>query len=390
MAVDRSVARAGQARTLTKKERDEQLRRRHASQAAYGLKRLEEGKRFLKYEPERASPFFGEAVAAFLESLQLEHSRDARETLTTSALEAIELYFDATLMAGKAATALAILRETLPALRELPLTPEQRIASQSSLIVRAGDANFASGAYETAISCYSTGIILLNMLRGRSYEDSPLWADSTARKAGVLERLKALRTLGSFVANIDTHSIDGAVLDRPFSESNSKLEEWPFEHLLSFAHAGQETDVAAASEQETESRALLARYLDTKNVPETLRTEIIQELELMIARATRPKWADRLQHLGLAHLSAPAFLKQVHADDIGPDGSIPKETLRAIDPELLGVVESYISRRLSREAGLGDAEGLNLIAKNPRGPSLQRAPKRPSVRKDRRIRTRAP
>ena len=106
--------------------------------------------------------------------------------------------------------------------------------------------------------------------------------------------------------------------------------------------------------------------LDAEGVAEAERPALIAKLRLEVARATRPKWSGRLERGGeLATLSAPLFLKRVHADDIAADGIIHKETIRAIDPDLMTAVEAYISQRKKRAADLGDAEGLVFVVSRP-------------------------
>lgn len=110
----------------------------------------------------------------------------------------------------------------------------------------------------------------------------------------------------------------------------------------------------------------LSSVLTSWGVPKSLHREMAAEMERMArARANvarRPKWDERGKYAELKDLSAPKFLKQVYADVIASDGSINKKTVRDIDPKLMGIVEVYINSRKSRKQGLGDAEGLRLIA----------------------------
>ncbi len=108
-----------------------------------------------------------------------------------------------------------------------------------------------------------------------------------------------------------------------------------------------------------ESNPSLIAILDSLGVPEVKRAELIARFRIEVARALRPKWLGRLERGGeLATLTAPMFLKRVHAEDIGPDGTVRVETIRAIDPELMRAVDGYISQRIHRKRDLGDAQDL--------------------------------
>lgn len=109
---------------------------------------------------------------------------------------------------------------------------------------------------------------------------------------------------------------------------------------------------------------LLDSYLEADGVAVELRPALIAEIRILVAKATRPKWADRFDFVELRRLSAPAFLRRVHADDI-KDNVVNKEQIRAIDPELMTRVESYISQREGRQLDLGDATGLIFITSRP-------------------------
>jgi GcrA cell cycle regulator len=110
----------------------------------------------------------------------------------------------------------------------------------------------------------------------------------------------------------------------------------------------------------------LNSLLENEGVAVDARASLIAKFRIEIARATRPKWVGRIERGGeIATLSAPLFLKRVHAEEIAPDGTVHKEIIRAIDPELMTAVESYISRRMGRNLGLGDAEGLNFVLARP-------------------------
>jgi hypothetical protein len=124
------------------------------------------------------------------------------------------------------------------------------------------------------------------------------------------------------------------------------------------------------------SRSLISALFDAEEVPQSERDELMVDLRVMMARATRPKWRGRLERGGeLATLSAPLFLKKVHAAEIGPDNSVSTEIIRAIDPDLMKAVEVYLSQRRARNADFGDAEGLRLVLERPK-PELRAARKK--------------
>lgn len=125
------------------------------------------------------------------------------------------------------------------------------------------------------------------------------------------------------------------------------------------------------TKKEDRVKALNA-YLKVAQVPESEWAAFIEKVEIELARVTRPKWVGRLERGGeLATLSAPLFLKRVHADYIGEDGTVENETIRAIDPDLMKAVEVYLSARRTRAREkqipltLGDAEGLNFVLARP-------------------------
>lgn len=130
----------------------------------------------------------------------------------------------------------------------------------------------------------------------------------------------------------------------------------------------------------TDDLAPLLRFFDIKNVPEGQRAALAEKINKEIARLTRPKWRGRLLRGGeLATLSAPSFLRRVHAEDIAPDGSVRTEIIRAIDPELMQAVEMYISKRKLRKQDRGDAEGLKFVLKRPRAAPVKKRIKGPQL-----------
>jgi hypothetical protein len=127
-----------------------------------------------------------------------------------------------------------------------------------------------------------------------------------------------------------------------------------------------EEDEGDVQRRKQEKQQLWEAVLEAENVPASEREVLIAKFSIEIARATRPKWDGHLQLGGeLATLSAPLFLKRVHAEDIGPDGTVRTEIIRAIDPKLMQAVVLYISHRRSRGKDLGDAAGLTFILSKP-------------------------
>ncbi len=118
--------------------------------------------------------------------------------------------------------------------------------------------------------------------------------------------------------------------------------------------------------QKKSSDALLNEYFDIMGVAPNARDKLVAKFQLETARSTRPRWKGRLERGGeLATLSAPGFLKRVHAEDIAPDGTVENEIIRAIDPDLMKAVEVYLSRRRASGMDLGDAEGLRFVLSRP-------------------------
>lgn len=114
----------------------------------------------------------------------------------------------------------------------------------------------------------------------------------------------------------------------------------------------------------TEVSEILNSWFSAKGVAEAARPALAAEFNRIIARITRPKWSERHAHAELAGLTAVEFLKHVHADDI-IGGVVNKETIRAIDEELMDRVEGYIGSRKARGADAGLAKGLVFELSHP-------------------------
>lgn len=149
----------------------------------------------------------------------------------------------------------------------------------------------------------------------------------------------------------------------------------------------EEGDLSTAKKDKEHVRAQLYAFFDAVDVPKDERPALAIVIEIELARVTRPKWVGRLERGGeLATLSAPAFLKRVHPDYIGEDGTVENEIIRAVDTELMRAVEVYIATRRARAKKnntpltLGDAEGLNFVLARPSA-SHQAAPVAPQLSK---------
>ena len=114
-------------------------------------------------------------------------------------------------------------------------------------------------------------------------------------------------------------------------------------------------------------------------VGDARRPNIVRDVELFVRRAARPTWAERFDFPELRRLSAPAFLKKVHAEEISPEGHVSKEVIRHTDPALLLAVNSYLSQRARRSAGPGDFAGMTFVThRKPRSKLSTRADQIPT------------
>jgi hypothetical protein len=128
-----------------------------------------------------------------------------------------------------------------------------------------------------------------------------------------------------------------------------------------------ETEEGQLQREKDDQDRNLTAYFESQNVPKSEWPILAQKLKIEIARVTRPKWIGRLERGGkLATVSAPLFLKHVHADFIAKDGTVENEVIRAIDPDLMRAVESYVANRKARMASdMGDAENLKFVLLHP-------------------------
>jgi tetratricopeptide (TPR) repeat protein len=129
------------------------------------------------------------------------------------------------------------------------------------------------------------------------------------------------------------------------------------------AAGGEMQDAGAQNEDE-----LLEAYLVAARVSPGRRASAAAKIRQAVALARaqeRPKWDDRHEFEDLKYLPALVFLKRVHASEIGPDKTVHKEWIRAIDASLMSAIESYISKRTGRGNDLGDAEDLVFVASRP-------------------------
>jgi hypothetical protein len=172
------------------------------------------------------------------------------------------------------------------------------------------------------------------------------------------------RTLVSFIGDKDKLEVFTKIYGTYFESIHLQFRLLPKRGLNS------NTDVISKEQKRDEAKAdeVIDRWLAEIGIPPESRSGLIAKFRIEIARTMRPKWAGRLKRGGeLATISAPLFLRHVHAEDIAQDGTVHKETIRAIDPELMDAVESYISKR-KKSKDLGDAEGLIFVLSRPSPP----------------------
>jgi hypothetical protein len=178
-------------------------------------------------------------------------------------------------------------------------------------------------------------------------------------------------------ANKYRHRLNEKDHDGNISIENSRNSSVTYASLKSKETSGKRLRVADWRLAEDLLSNLWDAVLDSEGVPKEERLSLVAKLRIEIARAVRPKWAGRLERGGpLAPLSAPTFLKEVHKSDIAADGTVQKEIIRAVDPELMKAVEVYISRRKTRNLDLGDAAGLNFVLERPGSKGNTRAARR--------------
>jgi len=145
-------------------------------------------------------------------------------------------------------------------------------------------------------------------------------------------------------------------LPRPFGEAEGFLQNVVQDEnaLLSFAET--------VSEKWPSER----RELFRRNIAEAVRAA--SEGARVVAAETheveRLKWRERSKSAELKGLTAPRFLAVVHSDAI-VDSVIHKSAIRAIDPDLMDAVETYIAHRRKRGRDLGDASGLVFASTRP-------------------------
>ncbi|WP_441234499.1 hypothetical protein [Bradyrhizobium sp. 930_D9_N1_4] len=95
--------------------------------------------------------------------------------------------------------------------------------------------------------------------------------------------------------------------------------------------------------------------------------ETTERIREEISDKGRPRWNDDDLPKEFRGISAPAFLKLAWRDILGRKMTISKQRIRRYDEPLLKRVESYISKRVGRDADLGDASGITFVLEENRG-----------------------
>ena len=113
-------------------------------------------------------------------------------------------------------------------------------------------------------------------------------------------------------------------------------------------------------------------------IPEGKQDEWVRDALIRADKAKRPKWADRLSRNDadgneIWTLTAPNFLKRVHRDYIGEDGTVHNGDIRTLDTDLMTAIEQYISKRRNRQQDLGDAKGLKFVFERPQTAAFYQA-----------------
>lgn len=111
-------------------------------------------------------------------------------------------------------------------------------------------------------------------------------------------------------------------------------------------------------------------FFHARGVPDEQMDEAIAEAERLVVRAKIkrvPIWDERPDNV--RYLTAPNYLRTMYSFLFGDKGRIEHEDLvREHDPELIRLIQQYISQRTRRGADdLGDAEGLVFERKDARG-----------------------
>jgi hypothetical protein len=108
---------------------------------------------------------------------------------------------------------------------------------------------------------------------------------------------------------------------------------------------------------------ILERWIAAKGVPTSRSAAIAKQINRLIEFELLVKWDDREHHEHLRRLTAPEFLKVVHAGSIKKN-TIVKQDIRDVDYNLMKAVEAYIANRKRRNLDLGDAKGLKFALKH--------------------------
>jgi len=175
----------------------------------------------------------------------------------------------------------------------------------------------------------------------------------------------------SFEHNDEDNDIERDFIHDTISVADASVDESP---QIGQQNEGNLPDAIRNIDQ------LLDDWLAAKGVAEHARPAFIVKINQIVSPIRRPLWDERENYPHLRHLNAPRFLRAVYPDAIDANGRLTNEEIvRVSDSKLVQIVQGYINKRIERESGLGDAEGLVFTPKDKRG-----RPKKPKVKGQRR------
>ena len=163
----------------------------------------------------------------------------------------------------------------------------------------------------------------------------------------------------------------GLPLDSTFLEVLSKHDYNPIiTKLLAKEQVG-----GAISSSVHLNDSILEKWIAARGIPGSKRAALAKAINRLVDMELLPKWDDRDRYDHLRPLTAPQFLKMVHAGSI-KNNVVIKQDIRDIDDSLMSAVEAYISNRRRRNLDLGDAKGLKFVLKHlARNVAPRRAPR---------------
>lgn len=241
---------------------------------------------------------------------------------------------------------------------------ERALVICDELIAELGD-NFRA-----ARALANKGRILENLNRPR--EAIAIYSDLIAKYAvstspqdkGLLKVIRAERallrkTISRRLKRSDLKLFDFGVTSLARDTANLDPHSPPLYGIILPGMAGE-----AISLDEDLNDSVLTKWIAAKGVPTSKRRAVAKAIHRLVDMELRPKWDDRDQHDNLKRLTAPEFLKIVHAGSIKKN-VVVKQDIRDFDESLMKAVEAYITNRNRRKLDLGDARGLKFVLKHP-------------------------